>query len=117
MVPTAIYGSRDLTVTDWFIFEDNGNRHIFGMCFETGHFQVSSPILEETDEYARTKSRKYFKDGEPNQHRQQKAAMITFVEFMRYGWGRPEATVSRLVEKHSDCIVLGNKVVYDPEVE
>ena len=117
MIPTALYGKIDLTVTDWFIFELSNRRHIFGKCFETGHFQLSSGILEETEEYVRTKSRKYFKDGPANQERQQQAAMITFVEFLRYGWGENEAEISRLVQKHSDCIIFGGKVIYDPEVE
>lgn len=117
MVPTSIYGNHDLTVTNWFIFESGTGRHIFGMCFETGQFQLSSAILEETDEYVRTKSRKYFKDGPANQDRQDKPAMITLREFLKFGWRRPDEEISRLIQKHSDCIIFGDKIIYDPEVE
>lgn len=65
-----LVGRDDLEVQNWVIIDLSKNsrteglgRHIFGFSNYTGVWQISSPILEETETYIRTRSRKYFKDG------------------------------------------------------
>jgi len=50
----------DIKLARWVIFESMGMRHIFGMTRE-GQYFTSSPILEETSAWIRTRSRRYWK--------------------------------------------------------
>jgi len=49
----------DIRLNRWLIFESKGTRHIFGQT-ANGQYFTSSPILEETDEWIRTRSRRYW---------------------------------------------------------
>jgi len=114
MIPTRMLaGSDDLTLNEWVIIEvqrpvefadeeqNITDLHIFGWCPDTGVYQLSSKILEETDNYIRTRSRKYFKEGPSNSDKQGLQAITQLVRFLHSGWGTDLSIVKSIVEKHS----------------
>ena len=63
-------GKDDIHLEKWRIFEvslQNGSptRHAFGWAINKGFFVICSPILEETGEWCRTRTRRYWKVGPP----------------------------------------------------
>lgn len=84
---TRDMGVGDLGLTGWRIFAlsrldgaDGVERHIFGFCPETDLYQISSEILEETPDWIRTRSRRYYKLGPPGRRWQ----LQEFGEFARF---------------------------------
>jgi hypothetical protein len=114
MVPTSVHGPRDLTLNEWVIIEvprtdaageSRIDRHIFGHCYETHVYQLSSQIVGETDEYIQTKTRKYFKDGPEFKDNQPKWAMEQLAYFMIRGWGTKFEIVEPIIKRHSNCLL------------
>lgn len=111
-IPTRLYaGTNDLTLVDWTIIEIDDpeeprfGRHIFGWCHETRLFQISSKILEDQPEYIRTKTRKYFKDGEECKDLPLDAT-AQLVDFVWHYWGLGYEVAKGLVYKHSGFELL-----------
>lgn len=111
MIPTSAMGVGDLALQDWVIIDlsslENPNvfdRHMFGFCLQTDVYQICSKILEETDEYCQTRSRKYFKDG-PAATKLSMDATGNLVDFLHYGWRIPIEQVREVVAKHSDYTI------------
>jgi hypothetical protein len=119
MIPTSILAGRDdLVLRDWTIIDLKSlnepnvfDRHMFGWCDQTGVFQLCSKILEETDQYCRTRSRKYFKDGPPEPKLDWQAAN-QLAAFLHYGWQVDLDTVRTILTQvteftiNDDCEVL-----------
>lgn len=81
-----LIGPDDILVNDWTIFLFENTRHIFGFSMQTGLWQVSSPILEDTENYIRTRSRKYFK-GAPMTTSSPIVAISELMWLLQTGWG------------------------------
>lgn len=122
MIPTSLMNVGDLALEEWVIIDLSSldepevfDRHMFGYCLQTDVFQICSKILEETDQYVRTRSRKYFKDGPP-------AARLTMdatgnlVDFLHYGWRIPVDQVREVISQHTDYTISDEGKVEYQEV-
>jgi hypothetical protein len=70
ILPREELGIDDIRLEKWRLFEvslQDGppTRHAFGWAINKGFFVICSPILEETGEWCRTRTRRYWKVGPP----------------------------------------------------
>jgi hypothetical protein len=104
-------GVGDLALQDWVIIDLKSlnepnvfDRHMFGFCEQTDVFQICSKILEETDQYCQTRSRKYFKDGPPAKSFNLDA-ISNLVDFLYYGWRISIEDVRKVLAQHSEYTI------------
>lgn len=102
ILPREELGKDDIHIEKWRIFEvslQNGSptRHAFGWEINKGFFVICSPILEETEEWCRTRTRKYWKVGPPamNWDREE---FYQFVEFLRR-WRVPNEEIRSIAAR------------------
>lgn len=115
-------GVGDLALQEWIIIDltslerpDAFDRHMFGFCEQTDVYQICSKILEETDQYCQTRSRKYFKDG-PEATRLHMNATSNLVDFLYYGWRIPVEQVREIIAPFSDYTISDEGKVEYQEV-
>lgn len=95
---------NDLSLEGWKILDLRplGNpvleRHIFGYSRETGYYQLSSRILEETESWVRTRSRHYFKVG-PAKTGWVLEEKLQFIDMLQC-WGLTDDQVTAQIDAH-----------------
>jgi hypothetical protein len=93
---SSLIGRNDILVNDWVIFSLDDARHIFGYSMQTGLWQISSQIVEETADYIQTRSRKYFK-GAPMSINSPLSTLSELVWLLEGGWNLTKEQVDQIM--------------------
>ena len=101
IVPREALGTDDIKLEAWRIFEVSlqkgaPTRHAFGWAFNKGFYVICSAILEETEEWCRTRTRKYWKVG-PRATKWDREEYDQFWEFLLL-WQVPKEEISVIAE-------------------
>jgi hypothetical protein len=104
IIPGSLLTPGDTDLTCWKIIEldrldgrPGAERHIFGWVQTEFLWRISSEILEDAQDFVRTKSRRYFKRG-PEEEFLSLEAAVNLSDFLAC-WGMSEQAVQTVLDR------------------